>query len=137
MYLTPAAVRQDTGIKPQDIGFSSVDELDAWIAERLLELDAVASEYTHRTWTDADVPAGIRLVVRDMMRNVIGNAIQVRSGYVVNVGEWRARVTEANILTDSAKEILDMYVIAGASSNYPDGLTAIRMFRVRRKDEMP
>lgn len=137
MYLSPEDIREDTHLKPGDVGQPDEAALDAWIAERLLEMDNLAMTYLRADWNDTTVPLGVKTGVREMMRNLISNTIATRDGSVVSMGEYRVRVIEANILTQAVKDILEPYRGFGITIDAP-GHPALpfRMFRVRREEEL-
>lgn len=138
MYLTPADIRAVTHLRPADLGYATDEELDAWLTESLLEMDDIAKTYLGAEWVDGTVPLGVKAGVSEMMRNYVANIIATRDGAVVNLGEYRVRVIEANILTQAVKDLLEPYRGFGIEIEVtvPPALP-FRMFRVRRVEEMP
>lgn len=137
MYLDPADIRKDTHVKPADVGQPDEAALDEWLADRLLEMDDIAKTYLSAEWNDGTVPLGVKTGVREMMRNLIANTIATRDGSIVNMGEYRVRVIEANILTQAVKDILEPYRGFGIAAPLPTtARLPFRMFRVRREEEL-
>ena len=126
MYSSAADVRQYSQIKPTDLGFATVQELDSWIEERLVEISDMIDEYCEHSWAVNEVPSGVHGIAREMGRNVVSLSVTSRETPVVRVDEWRVRMVEPEILTAAIRRALRLY------RKKP----TIRMTRVRSAKEL-
>lgn len=152
-FTTPVDVRQYTGIKPADLGFADVTELDAWLSARLVEIDDLINVYVFGVyatdiWSEGEQPAGVSAIALDMARNTVMLMVVSRETPIVFMGDMKARIMEPDIFTESVRTALDIYktsIAEGAeggaggagSSGNPHWYNVVRMFRVRRVEEMP
>lgn len=109
MYSTADDVRHYSQVKPKDLGFDDVPALDDWIEDRLVEIADYIDEYCGRTWEPEEAPKGIHGIAREMARNVVSLSVTSRETPVVRVDDWRVRMVEPEILTDSIRRALRLY----------------------------
>jgi len=138
-FVTAEQVISYTGVKPSDLGFADEMELDAWVDDRLPEVEDLINTYVfgldaYEIWDDETVPQGVRRIALDLARNMVMTMIVARETPIVSLGDMKARVLEPDIFTTSIKGALDVYKV---KASRPSWSTTVRMFRVRREDEMP
>ncbi len=109
MFSSAADVRQYTQIKPRDVGFEEVEELDAWIEDRLVEIADYIEVYCDRTWEPDEVPSGIHGAAREMARNMLMLMVSSRETPVVRIDDWNVRIANPEILTSEIRRVLRLF----------------------------
>lgn len=122
-FVTPEEVREDVGIVPDWLGFDNDSELDQWLERRIEAAEELVARYTGASYSEADVPAGVKDAVSRIVGNMIGQARLHRNRSIVSIDDFGNQRTAplpaatGQVFTPDIKEDLDLYVIkqGGAS----------------------
>lgn len=114
-YSTPAEVIQSTGIRPDDLGMESTQQLTTWIEARLKEIKNLIDQDRNRdyaaeaTAAGKPVPPGINGIALRMMSNHIGHANLRRTTPIIRVDDFSIKMVEDQVFTTAIKNDLKRY----------------------------
>jgi len=107
MYSDAQTVKEYTNVGPEDFGFATLDELDAWIEARLTEIKSLIDADRNQDFSDpGPAPEGINRIALEMAGNLITLVQSRRTTPVVQVDDYRVMVNDGKVFTDNIKEAL-------------------------------
>ncbi len=114
-YSTPADVIQSTGIRPDDLGMETTQQLNTWITARLQEIKNLIDQDRNRDYAaeaeteGKEVPKGINGIALRMMSNHIGHANLRRTTPIIRVDDFTIKMIEDQVFTTAIKNDLKRY----------------------------
>ena len=112
MWISTTLVINFTGLKPKQFNLEKTDDtgLDEMLAEWILQCQSLIETYTHRTYTDSNVPPAVQNVLLRLVSNMVTLAIQRRDTPIIKVNDWNIQTVPSDIFTDDLKDDLSPFV---------------------------
>ena len=115
-YSTIVDVKNYTGIRKEDLGFSTEKALEDFIEARLLEVKDLINNDRNRNYDTEvlagerlEVPPGIHQIALRMMANLIGYAVVRRDTPIVRISDFNVQQIDDKIFTPDLKRDLSIY----------------------------
>lgn len=114
-YSNPDDVIQSTGVRKEDLGFTTDDLLREWITARLIEIKDLIDHDRNRDYAQEaetngkEIPPGIHGIALRMMSNHLGHATLRRTTPIIRVDEFTIKGLEDQAFTTAIKNDLRRY----------------------------
>lgn len=114
-YGTVKEVIQSTGVKMDDLGFVTEEDLKEWIEARLVEIKDLIDRDRRRDYhveaekEGKEIPPGIHAIALRMMGNHIAYANLQRTTPIIRVDDFSIKMVEDQIFTSAIKTALRRY----------------------------
>ena len=112
MWITTTQIINFTGLKPKQFNLEKTDDtgLDDMLQEWILQCQSLIETYTHRSYSDSDVPPAVQNICLRLVSNMCTLAIQRRDTPIIKVNDWNIQTVPSDIFTDDLKEDLKPFV---------------------------
>ncbi len=114
-YSTVKDVKETTGIRKDDFGFTTDALLDEWITARLVEIKDMIDRDRNRDFAaeaasaGKAVPPGIHGIALRMMSNHVGHATLRRTTPIIRVDDFTIKGLEDQVFTEPIRKDLRRY----------------------------
>jgi|GEM_PF-5061490 hypothetical protein len=110
-YADKALIRQLSGVRPDELGFSSEGEMEEWIEANVVPLaEGAIHGYCRREWTPDSVPPLVRMIANMVGANLLQWMRANAMGPLIKADDWKLQVPQIPLLTDDIKALLAPYV---------------------------
>lgn len=112
MWINTTQIINFTGLKPKQFNLEKTDDtgLDDMLQEWILQCQSLIETYTHRSYSDSDVPPAVQNICLRLVSNMCTLAIQRRDTPIIKVNDWNIQTVPSDIFTDDLKEDLKPFV---------------------------
>lgn len=114
-YSTVKDAIQSTGVRKDDLGFTTDEDLAEWIEARLVEIKDLIDADRRRDYhaeeeqLGKEIPPGIHGIALRMMGNHIAYVVLKRTTPIIRVDEFSIKLVEDQIFTSAIKTALRRY----------------------------
>lgn len=116
MYITKEDVKKATGIKPDDLGLETENDLNDLIDKWITQATNLINEDRNRDYAKEvtagkrdEVPPGIENICERLVANIIARAILRRETPIVKNDDFEVSMTSDEVFTGSIKSDLARY----------------------------
>lgn len=119
MWINTTQIINFTGLKPKQFNLEKTDDtgLDDMLQEWILQCQSLIETYTHRSYSDSNVPPAVQNICLRLVSNMCTLAIQRRDTPIIKVNDWNIQTVPSDIFTDDLKEDLKPF-IKDSSNDY-------------------
>ena len=117
MWISVESVINFQGVKPKQFNLEKSDDvgLEEMLSEWIVQCQSLIETYTHREYTDENVPDAVKNVLLRLVSNMVVLAIQRRDSPIIKVNDWSISTISSDIFTDDLKDDLEPFVKASVS----------------------
>jgi hypothetical protein len=120
VYTSTAAVKSYSGVQAAWLAMTD-EELDQTLERWIAQAEELVNAYTRTTWTQANVPEGVKSATERIVANMIAQARLHRRAGVIRTDQYGQReetpMPSTRLLTQAIKDDLELYKPSPRSSD--------------------
>ncbi len=128
-YSAPSEVRARTGIRPEDLGFGTDQELEGFLVQLLEQVSDLMNRWMRRDWLAelqegliTEVPAGLHGIAADVAASSVREMVVSRQTPVVRIDDFAVRTLRTQLLGPDVRERLRLYAAGRGGASQELGL---------------